>query len=235
MRAWFLAIPFLVAACGSSDKAPSPLRYTFDDMHIAAVALDEKQSVIHSKQDYDIAQMERAKAEADYNDSATQLELARNESEKAALTEKSAQTEMKAAEASADMTRRKAAERGRRAVGGKVEFQRARRAWLQKHLRYTQHNAFARQAKWELEKAKVAQARNIRPAGFDVMNYEGQYKERSESAQRARLVADQEKQKAQGKLQEWAAQEKEYAAARGGQGPLESSQASLDGPAPKAP
>jgi hypothetical protein len=211
------------AACGGGgESAPGPLRFTLDDMHIAGVPLEEKQAVIAAKQEWDVAQMERAKAESDYQDSQTKLDVAKNEAEQAELAEKSAQTEKNAADKSADLNRKNNAERelrnaqlGRRAADSKISWLKAHRGYLKKLVRFSQRNAYAKQARYELEKARVAQAKNIRPAGFDLGNFERQYKERSEQAQRAKHEADQEKQKADGKKKEYEGRLAEYNDARG--------------------
>ena len=64
-----------LAACGGpSDPAPGPLSRHFEDTFLAQVPLDQRKDEIAAKQAYDIAMLEKAKAEADYNESRVQLE-----------------------------------------------------------------------------------------------------------------------------------------------------------------
>jgi len=225
----------LAAACGGGgESAPGPLRFTLDDMHIAAVPVEEKKAVIDTKQGYDVAQMEKAQHEAQLADVQTKLDIAKNELEQTKLARKSAQAEEKAANASADLNRKNNAERdqhaaelGQRAAEAKMAFLKAKRAWLKRHIRFTEHNIYAAEARYHLEKAKVASAKNIRPSGFQLANFEKQARQRSEAMQRARLAADDEKKRAEGKRQDWNKKEQEYMTAKGIKGDPESSSAGL--------
>src|SRR5689334_13900985 len=104
-----LAIAALVgglAACGgASDSPPGPLAKHFDDMYIAAIPLEQKQSMVTSQNDWSLAKMQNAKAEADYNESATQLQIVQNDQKAAHLAVDSAVSAKKAADASADTNR----------------------------------------------------------------------------------------------------------------------------------
>src|SRR5215475_273184 len=93
-------------ACGgASDSPPGPLAKHFDDMYIATVPPAQKPSVVQTQQDWSVARMENAKAEADLNESATQLSIAQNDQKRAKLAVDSAVSAKKAAEASADTNR----------------------------------------------------------------------------------------------------------------------------------
>lgn len=204
-------ICLLLAACGGGgDPGPGPLKHHFDDMHIAAIPLGDKNQVIQAQNDYSVAKMERAKAESDFAETNTQLVVAKNEREQSLLAEKSAASKKKAAEESADLTRinaataeMRAAELSRKAADNKVTWVKAHREYLKKQLRYTEENMYAAEAKYELSKARLAQTKNIRPKGFAIADYERQYKNRSERAQRAKAVAQREKQKSDTKKKAW--------------------------------
>src|SRR5215468_7345978 len=93
-------------ACGgASDSPPGPLARHFDDMYIAAIPPAQKPAVVQTQQDWSVARMENAKAEADLNESATQLSIAQNDQKRAKLTVDSAVAAKKAADASADTNR----------------------------------------------------------------------------------------------------------------------------------
>lgn len=207
----------LLAACGGGgDPGPTPLAHHFDDMYIAQVPLEEKQAVITTQNDYSVAKMERAKAEADLNDAGVQLDIARNERQQASLDEKSANTRKKAAEDSGDQNRVntatrevRAAELSRKAADQKVAYLEAHRRYLKKQLRYTEENLYATEAKFEQAKSRLAKAKNIRPKNFDPGVYDRQAEDRARRTQRARQVAADEKAKAETKKKQWQGMVKE--------------------------
>ncbi len=200
-----------VGACGgSSDPGPRPLSHHFDDMHIAAVPLGEKQPIIQAQNDYSVAKMEYAKAKSDYSESGTKLTVAKNERKQALLSEQSASSEKKAADKSADMTRvnqaasaMRAAQLHRRAADEKVSYLKYRRKYLKKVLRWREEDMYAKEAKFEWEKARLARSKNIRPKGVDFGKYESQQKKRSERSQRAKAIANKSKSKMEAKKKKW--------------------------------
>src|SRR5262249_28190424 len=95
-----------VCACGGpSDSPPGPLAKHFDDMYIAAIPLDQKQNVVTTQNDWSLAKMENAKAEADLNSVNTQIEIARNDVKAAKLAVDSANTQKRDADKSGDTNR----------------------------------------------------------------------------------------------------------------------------------
>src|SRR3954452_4420622 len=96
-----LASAIAGVGCGSSDSPPGPLAKHFDDMYIAAVPLDQKQSVVQSQNDWSLAKMANAKADADISESETQLQIVRNDQKASRLAIDSAGSAKKAADASA--------------------------------------------------------------------------------------------------------------------------------------
>jgi hypothetical protein len=225
------------AACGGGGAAgPGPLRHMMDEVHIARVPVDQKPMVIQAQQDYNVARSERMTAETALSDLKTEIGVARNEVEAARLTESSARQKQQAAATSGDLNRKnqadaemRAAELGRRAAEAKVEWLKAQEAYLKRWVRYTEHNMYAREAKFELEKRKTAQANNIAPqAVAPVAEFDKQYKERSEAAQRAKKEADDEKKRAEAKRKDWKKKESEWYAARGMKAPEEPTPANTD-------
>jgi hypothetical protein len=159
-----------------------------------------------------MAALERAKAEADYNESRVLLDVAQNERNAAKLDEKSADSRAKAAKASADMTRVKEAEAetrtaraAREAADKRHEYVAAYRKWLHQHLRYTQHNAFWKEAQYELEQAKIASANNIQPQGFALQQYTDQEAQRARTVSAARDRARREREAALAARTRWRA------------------------------
>jgi hypothetical protein len=200
-------------ACGgASDPKPMPVKKHFDDMHIAQVEIAEKQNVVQAQNDFSIAKMEHAKAEADFNEVRTKIKIAENERDQALLSEKSAGHEKKSADDSSDMNRvnsamrsKRAAELSRKAADEKVSYLKEYRNYLQKHMLYTEWNRYAAEARFELAKAKVAQAKNIRPKDFEIADYEKQYKQRADGAKKAHSKAETAKKKAETKKKKWQA------------------------------
>src|ERR1043165_686624 len=101
-----IAVLAAAAGCGgASDSPPRPPAKHFDDMYIAAIPPAQKPSVVQSQQDWSVARMENAKAEADLNEAMTQLSIAQNDQKAAKLNVDSAVSAKKSAEASADTNR----------------------------------------------------------------------------------------------------------------------------------
>jgi hypothetical protein len=190
----------LVACGGGGDPGPQPLSHHFEDYLIAPVNVGEKQAVFKAQNDYHIAKGEFVTTQTRLDDNATRRAVAENEIKQARLDEDSANSRMKNAEASGDMNRVnavkseiRAAEVRRQASEQKVRAVKAERKYLEKHLRYAEEQMYAEEAKFELAKAEVAVAKNIRPKNFQMADYKEQYADRSRRAQRARALADQEK------------------------------------------
>ena len=213
----------LACGGGGGDAGPGPLKHHLDDMHIAQVPIGEQQAVIQARNDYGVAKMTRAKAEADYGDSGTKLDVAKNERKQALLEEKSAEAKEKSANSSADMNRINAAKRekhaaqlSRKAADEKVDTIKLDRKYLKKWLRYTEENMYAMEAKFELAKAQLAKNKNIKPRGFTFATFQAQASERSKRAQKAKMVADQAKKDADVRRKKWQALEKEAARMKAG-------------------
>ena len=202
---------FGLGACGgSSDSPPGPLAKHFDDMYIAAIPLDQKQSVVQGQNDWSVAKMENAKAEADFNDSATQLTVARNDQKAAKLGVDSAVTNKKAAEASADTNKINQAtkdlhnaENFAKAADERVKYFEAYREYLKTQLRYAQENMYWREAKYEVAKAQLAQKSSIAPKGVSYDSFPQQEQDRSKRASSAKERADSGKQRAMSARENW--------------------------------
>jgi hypothetical protein len=194
----------LAAACGGpSDTPPAPLARHFDDMYIAAIPLDQKQAVVTTQQDWSVAKMQHAKAEADLNDATTQLDIARNDAKNAHNDTDSAVKNKKAADTSADQNRINEAvkelhnsEVAAKAADERIKYLGAYRDWLKRLLRFTEENMYWREAQYELAKASLAQKNNIAPKGFAYDQYVGQEAERAKRVTGARDKAEAEKQHA---------------------------------------
>ncbi|MGE0547070.1 MAG: hypothetical protein AB7O24_03035 [Kofleriaceae bacterium] len=194
-----------IAACGgASDPPPGPLSAHFDDMYIAPVPQEQQQIVNQTRNDWQIARMENAKAEADLNEAATQITIAKNDYQSTRLAIDSAISAKKTAEASADTTRINqatkdlhTAEAVSKAAESRVKYYNAYRGYLEKHHRYTQEHMYWRESQYEVAKAQVAQRNNIAPRNIPQFStFPKQESERNKRAQSAKQKAEAEKQEA---------------------------------------
>lgn len=206
-----LLLSLVVAACGGpSDGPPPPLGRKFDESFIAAIPVDQQAEVIAAQNDHNVANRERAKAEADQREQKLQLDVARNEARAAKLDLDSASSRLKAAEQSADQNRindatreKRGAELARNAADERVKYYTAYGNWLHRLLRYTQENTFWQEAKFELAKARLAQKNNIAPPGFNYDNFVQQEAQRAKRTDASRRKAEDAKNAALGARQKW--------------------------------
>lgn len=193
-----LAIVVELGACGgATDSPPAPLAKHFDDMYIAAIPLDQKQSVVQSQNDWSLAKMENAKADADLNESATQLEIVRNDQKAAKLGVDSAVTNKKSAEASADTNRINQATKDlhtaedlAKAADQRVKYFEAYRDYLKIVQRHAQENMYWREGQYELAKAQLGQKNSIAPKGVSYDSFPQQEQERSKRTSAAKERVD---------------------------------------------
>ncbi|MBL4636619.1 MAG: hypothetical protein JKY56_22395 [Kofleriaceae bacterium] len=191
-------------ACGASSPAgPSALSWHYDEVYIAQLSLDEKAKVLSAQNLYQRARAEQMKAAADLSESSTELNVSKNEQKQSLLSERSASQQKKAAEDSGDMTRinqaskaMRIAELTRRSADEKISYLNANRKYLQKYLLYCQEETYHREARYEHEKAKLGQSKNIAPKGIQYDKFSGQTAQRSKQSQIAKQRAKNEKQKA---------------------------------------
>ncbi len=205
-----LALTVMTACGGSSDSPPKPLSRHFDDMFIAQIPLDQKQAVVTSQNDYSVAKMEFAKAQADLSDANAGVEIAKNDRKSADNTVSSALTTKKQADGTADQNRindaareLRGAELGKKAADKRVKYAEAYRDWLKKHARYAEENMYWRESQFEMAKADIAQKNNIAPKDFTFADYPSQESDRRKRAEKAKENADKERNKASESRQDW--------------------------------
>jgi len=200
-----------LGACGGAqDTPPGPLAKHFDDMYIAAIPLDQKQPVVQSQNDWSVAKMENAKAEADFNETATQLTIVRNDQKAAKLAIDSAVSAKKSAEASADTNRINqatkelhTAEDLAKAADERVKYFEAYRDYLKIELRYAQENMYWREGQYELAKAQLGQKNSIAPKGVQYDTFPAQEQERGNRTSAAKQRVDTAKQRVMSARDNW--------------------------------
>jgi len=191
-------------------------------MYIAAIPLDQKQSVVTTQNDWSVAKMENAKAEADYNESNTMMSIVANDKKAAQLGVDSAVASKKSAEASADTNRVNQAARDlhnaedvAKAVDARAKYYDAYRGYLKVQLRHAQDHMYWREAQYELAKAQLGQKNNIAPKGVSYDWYPKQEAERSKRVVSARDKEQSAKARAQGAREAWVRQQQEADTASG--------------------
>jgi hypothetical protein len=191
----------ITAACGGpKDSPPGPLSKHFDDMYIAAVPLEQKQQVVQTQNDWSLAKMENAKAEADIQSVNTLLDVSHNDQKAAHLAYDSANSQMKDAEKSADMNRINqskkdlhTAEDMIKAADARTAYLDAYKSYLSRQLRYAQENMYAKEAAYELAKSQLGQKNNIAPKGIVYADFPSQADERAKRVGGAKDKAEGEK------------------------------------------
>jgi hypothetical protein len=201
-----------VVACGgpSEEKPPVPLDKHFDDMYIAQVPLDQKQDVIKTQNDWSIAKMEAAKAEADYNDSTANLEVAKNDAKQAHTTLDSAITMKNSAAKSGDMNRTNQATKDERiaedqakAADQHAAFFDRYREFLRIDWRHKQAVMYWREAQYEAAKSGVAQRTGKAIANVNYTWFPSQEQDRSKHAEYWRGHADAARHDASNARDKW--------------------------------
>jgi hypothetical protein len=209
---WQLVVvcSFFIGCGGASDEPPKPLSKHFDDMHIARIPLDQKGTVVETQNQWSIAKMENANAEANVQEADGQLHQATNDHKASKLAVDSAISAKKSAEQSADMNRvnnaqkdLRAAEDSQKAAAERVKYFKAYREYLKRYHRYTQENMYWREAQYENAKSSLAKANNIQPKGINYESFPTQLAEREKRTQRAKEKAEAEKSKAVSARQNW--------------------------------
>lgn len=206
-----LCLGLVLAACGgSSDSPPGPLAKHFDDMYIARIPLEQKQSVVTTNNDYSVAKMEAATAQAQLDESEGQLHQAGNDEKAAKLQVDSAVSAKKMADTSADQNRINqavkdlhTAEDLDKAAQARVKYLQDYRNYLKIYLRYTQENLYWREAQFEAAKAAIAKQNNIAPKGVNYDDYPKQVDARGKRTQSAQQRAQKAKEHVMATREAW--------------------------------
>ena len=210
MLAELLALGAALGACGGGESPPGPLAKHFDDMYLAKIPPAEQPSVVQAQHDWSVARMENATAEANYNESATQLSVAQNDQKAAHLGVDSAVANKKAAEASADTNRINEATRNlhtaedlAKAADARVKYIEAYRNYLQIAMRHAQESMYWREAQYEVAKAQLGQTNHIAPKGVEFDAFPKQEQDRRKRTDTAKERLDTEKGRVQSVRENW--------------------------------
>lgn len=196
MRTRLLGVVLLwTAACATGPK------YQIDDSALAAVPLEEKSAVLAAQNELNQARAEQDHARANLSAAKTRYEMARNESKAAQLELENAKLRQKANQASGDLNRTGSSEHEMKLAELKVNTARAKLEWLDKKRRWLDETAdaadahvAAAEAKYELEKARVADARKIKPSeNFNLPSFESTNLDKQKRYVDARMGAEKMK------------------------------------------
>jgi hypothetical protein len=179
-------------------------------MYIAAIPLDQKQAVVQTQQEWNVARMENANADSQVKESDSQLHQARNDQKATRLAIDSAVSNKKSADASADMNRinqsvkdlNTAQDLGK-AADARVKYLETYHAYLKRYFRYTQENMYWHEAQFEGAKATLAKSNNIAPKGVVYDSFPKQLDERQKRTQSSKEKSEGEKQKVVTSRENW--------------------------------
>lgn len=200
------AAPFATAGCGGHTA-----KYTVDEVSLAQIPMDEKKAIFDAQNEVSVAKAEKAKADADADATKQEIALAEAERDQAKLEVEKAKLEGDIAEKAKDVVRqqqaaekRRIAELGKRAAEAKVDSLEAKRTWQKAVGDQADARISATVSKVELEKAKLAQAKNIKPTkDFDPSKFAEDYDRRAIDADKARSAADRKKEAFERAATDW--------------------------------
>lgn len=181
----------IVAGCAGSKNQ-------IDDSVLAGVPLEEKAGVLGAQNELTQAKAEQENAKANLKAMETDHAIARNETKSSKLQLDNARLNMKSDRGSGDLNRTGNSDRDVKVNELRVNANTAKEDWLAKKRRWLERTAdaaeahmAAAQAKVELEKAKVAEAKKIRPSeNFNVMSFESANLDKQKRYLDARMAAD---------------------------------------------
>src|SRR5215831_5740853 len=211
----------LLAVCGCATG----LKYSVDENAVANVGPSERKDVLAAQTELQAAYGERQKAEADLNQTQTLLHAAEQDEKQAALEADRALDAQKQAEQSHDINHMNTANRNKEVAAAGQRAADAKVAWLDKKARAAraalvaaERRVAAAQAHYELEKARICQAKGIKPTNdFQLAHFESQYEQASVEYQAAKNDADAEATDAGGNERTWKDVAKRYQEMKGGQ------------------
>jgi hypothetical protein len=202
---WLAGAALTLAGCGGG------LKYKVDDTALDAVPAGERQDVFAAQNEVEIAHSEQRTAQNQLEQLDRDLDVAKTEKQQADLEVQKAATEQESANASHDENRANASRHGKEvadegvtAAQAKLDWLGEKKDWLKAASKAADAHQDAALAKVELEKAKLAKQKGIKPSGdFSVGNYEDQWKDKNDDWQSAKKKADSEEKDAKSSEEKW--------------------------------
>jgi hypothetical protein len=194
MRETLLSV-LLVGAVGCGGGGA---KYHIDDSSLASASVEEKQGVLAAEQEKQVAKTEQQKADSDLKNIDRDVDIANNDLKTAKLQLDSAKLSQKSAEQAGDVNRKnqtahdlRVAELGVKAADAKVDWLSKKRKWIKAQRDAAADHFAAADSRCELEKAKLAQQKGIKPTNdFNVTNFESDNLKKQQSYSSSRMDAD---------------------------------------------
>lgn len=193
-----ITVPLLLVALSLTMCGGGGAKYKVDDVALASIPVAEKQAIFAAENEISVAKSEQAKALADAAGCDHDLDIADKEQDQAKLETQKAKLESDAAEKSHDMNRVSGASRelkiadvGERAASAKVDWLSRKKKWDKALASVAEYHIAVAQSKVELEKARLAAAKGIKPSDdFKLDNFAGDYAKRTKEWQDEKKEAD---------------------------------------------
>lgn len=216
MRKLTLAVAVVMFGCGGGPK------YRIDDAALASVPVQERQGILAAQNEQNQARAEHQQAEAEVKNVDRELDIAENELKAAKLTLDTAEMNKKGAEQSGDVNRKNVANRDVQVAEMGVKAAKAKVSWLEKKKKWAKQlrdaaekHVRAADAKVELEKAKLASMKGIRPSeDFNVANFETETMNKMKKYSDERLDADKLRPEVDDLERKWRSLDEQYQSAR---------------------
>ena len=223
------------SGCGGTGlSAGGPLKVTFAEKHLVTIPIEDQEIILPAKQEMDRAALEQGRAESQRDGAKAKYDVAKNDEKEAKIGLSSAKSLKNAAGKGVDRNQQNDAARGERVADLRLRMAKAKKAfleakskWLDGLAKYAKANMYAKAARYELEKAKIASARNIRPSGFKLADFDAQWQQRNQRANDLRRGVDDARRKAESKRADWITKEAEYRKTQGKDGAPEATAEAL--------
>jgi hypothetical protein len=211
-----IAVTLFLCGCSSGPK------YKIDDNSLASIPLAEKQGMLAAQNEQNVAKEELRQTKADLDNNEREVDVAVNEYKTAKLSLDTAELNKKAADSSGDMNRKNTASRELHVAEVGVKATDAKVSWLEKKRKYikalrdaAEKHVEVADAKYELEKAKLASAKGMRPSDdFNIMNFETETMEKQNKWSQERLDADKRQPDVLDLERKWKALDDQWQAAK---------------------
>ncbi len=223
LRVLSVTLPAVVLIVGGAGCGGG-MQYTVDDGALDQIPAGERQAVFDARREVELAQGERRTAEVQLEALERDADIADKERAQAELEVEKSAAEMQGASASKDMNRMNTAGRnkeiasmGVKVAEAKIDFLEEKEEWLEQSREAALLHVQAANAKVELEKARVAQQKGIKPSDdFNLGRFESQWKDKNSDFESARKDAASLEKDAKEMEQKWQNLSTQYAQMRGG-------------------
>jgi hypothetical protein len=214
----------LLTGLGPSAGCGGGMRYTIDDAVLEPIPTEQRQAVLQARQELEHAEGEERAARSELEEVDRDQDLAAEENQQAELEVEKAVAQQEGAHASRNDTEASAAahskalaDLGLDASQAKLNWLAAKRNWTRQVLVAAKAHVGAAAARVELEKARLAQQRGVRPtSSFNPADYESQWEGKSSTWRSEKSAADSEARTVQRRALRWQELTSRQQALRGG-------------------